>query len=114
MTKTDEFFEYIKDLFVEIDGITYRRMFGGYGIYKNGLTFAIIFKGSLYCRVDELTRGNYEKLGSQTFVYETKTGPRVLKSHLELPSAILEDPDELTIWIEKSYQAARKAKSLKR
>lgn len=113
MTKTDEFFQYVKDLFAEIDGITYRRMFGGCGIYKNGLTFAIMFKGSLYFRVDELNRGNYERLGSQPFVYETKTGPRVLKSHLELPSVILEDPDELPIWVETSYQAARKAKSEK-
>jgi TfoX/Sxy family transcriptional regulator of competence genes len=31
MTKTDEFLEYVKDLFAEIDGITYRRMFGGCG-----------------------------------------------------------------------------------
>jgi DNA transformation protein len=114
MTKSDEFLEYVKELFEDIDGIRYRKMFGGYGIYKHGVAFALIFRGALYFKVDDTNRKDYEEHGSQPFVFQTKTGTRTGKAHLELPPAILEDPDELSIWVEKSYHAARRAKAFKK
>lgn len=111
MTKTDEFLDYVKELFEDIDGITYRKMFGGCGIYKNGVAFAFLIKGSLYFRVDDISRKDFEEHGSQPFVFHTKTGTRIGRDHLELPPAILEDPDELVTWVEKAYMAARKAKA---
>lgn len=111
--KNDEFIEYLKDIFSNIDGITFRSMFGGHAIYKNGVTFAIVAYGTLYFRVDDSNRRDFEDQNCQPFTYETKHGPRVMKSHLELPSAVLEDENELPLWVEKSYKASLKVKALK-
>ena len=43
MAKDTSFHEFVmNELFADIDGITSRPMFGGFGIYKDGVIFALI------------------------------------------------------------------------
>jgi len=73
--KSNEFVEYItEDLLAELKGVTSRAMFGGYGIYKDGIIFGIIVDDELYFKVDDTNREEYEKMGSSPFVYRTKEG----------------------------------------
>lgn len=112
MSKQNTFIEYImNDLFANMRGITHRAMFGGYGIYKNNIIFALVAYDKLYFKVDDTNRAEYEALGSKPFTYARKNHPPTTMSYWELPVEIMEDQEKLKKWINKSYQISKKKKS---
>ena len=50
-----------------------RRLVGGHGLYCEGVQFGMVMKGSLYLRVDDDSRSDYERYGAQPFGYSTRT-----------------------------------------
>ena len=115
MSKDSSFHDYIlQDLFAGIDGITSKRMFGGWGLYRHGIFFAIISDDKVYFKVGESNQKDYEKFGSKPFSYPMKDGTMsTLVSYWDLPADMLEDKELLEEWIEKSVQESLKAKKHK-
>ncbi|MEK7143696.1 MAG: TfoX/Sxy family protein, partial [Patescibacteria group bacterium] len=104
MKRNTEFNDYvIYDLLGSISGITSRAMFGGYGIYKNGIIFGIIIDDILYLKVDVTNQKEYEKYGSSPFSYRNK-GKEIKMSYWEVPEEILENREKITDWAEESYR----------
>lgn len=93
--------------------VTARRMFGGHGIYHAGVMFALIADGTLYLKVDEESRTEFEAAGLAPFVYEAK-GRRVSLSYYRAPDAMLDEPDVAREWAERGWQAALRAHLLKK
>lgn len=91
----------VHDVLIDIDGISSKNMFGGYGIYRHGVIFAMIAFGRLYFKVGEANRADYEELGSTQFIYKTK-GKDMKINYWELPEEIMENKENLSEWIEKS------------
>ena len=60
--KDDSFKDFVLDQLQELDGVDARRVFGGYGLYKDETFFGILHKGKLYLKVDESTVVEYRKL----------------------------------------------------
>ena len=112
MNQNSEFLEYILDLLDPLAAISSRKMFGGYAIYQNGLTIAIIAHDEIYLKVDESNIDDYKQLNSQPFTYQ-KQGKTITISNWKVPAEILEDQDRFIEWAEKSYQVALKAKRKK-
>ena len=105
--KKSNFVEYVvSDLLGGISGVRARAMFGGYGIYKVDTMFAIIVDDELYFKVGDLNRKDYEKLGSEPFVYKAKGGKKVAMSYWKVPAEAMEDLQVLEEWVEKSLRAA--------
>lgn len=102
----------IDEVLREISGITTRAMFGDWGVYKDGIFFALIADGQLYFKVDESTKKDYEELGSEPFVYQSKKGPITL-SYWLLPEEIMSDQEKLKEWVDKSVAAGIKSKKKK-
>jgi len=92
--------------------VTARTMFGGVGLYCQGLFFALIDDDTLYLKVDEATRPEFERLGSQPF------RPFGDDSHgmqyYELPADVLEDRAAVRLWVDRALGAARRKASGKR
>ncbi len=108
--KTSPYLDFLlREAFSEICGITYRRMFGGYGLYKNGIFFGIIAYDTLYFKVDEKTKPSYVELGSVPFVYEGKSKP-VEMSYWEVPDSVLSDSSLLSKWVQEACKAYVRAK----
>ena len=109
MKKDNDFYEYVKDdLFADIDGITSRHMFGGYGFYKDGTFFALIAYGKLYFKVGPNNQKDYEKHKSKPFIYSGHKSRKPTKmSYWEVPADVLEDKDELVKWIDKAVEAKK-------
>ena len=97
-----------------MEGISTRRMFGGIGIYRLGLIFAIIVDERLYFKVGNSNKPDFQQAGSVPFIYNRhdKKGEDklVTMSYWEVPPHILEDQDLLHGWMAKAYEAAVKAK----
>lgn len=82
------------DLLNEFDSITVKPMFGGHGLYQNGVIFAIIVKGALYFKADDISRSKYTEKGLTRFAYQRK-GMKCTLSYYLAPEETLEDKDEL-------------------
>jgi len=95
-----------------IDGIVSRAMFGGWGIYKDGLIFAIIIDGELYFKADATNRPDFEKLGSHPFVYKQGDQNSTL-SYWLLPAEVQEDREMLMAFVNKSVAASQRSKTTK-
>lgn len=114
MAHDKEFHDYVMgDVFTGMADITSRPMFGGYGIYQNGVFFALITEGELYFKVDNGNRKYFEELASEPFVYESH-GKSMTMSYWKLPEEIMESKHELPAWIERSVSAAVRSKKPKK
>lgn len=101
----------VDDLLADVGGVRARAMFGGHGIYKDALIFAIIVDDELYFKVGDSNRKDFEVRGSEPFVYEAKGGKRVAMSYWKLPADVMEDRDMLLRWVKKSSVVSRAAGS---
>ncbi|MEK6684742.1 MAG: TfoX/Sxy family protein [Nitrospirota bacterium] len=97
--KSDSFKEFVLDQLRELDGLTSRAMFGGYGLYRDGAFFGIIFKGRLYFKTDAATVKEYTRRAMKPFRPNTK---QTLKAYYEVPVEIIEDTDRLIEWAKKA------------
>ena len=114
MSRDAGFHEYImNDVLGGMSSIKSRAMFGGWGIYKDGIFFALIADGELYFKVDDSNRADYEKRGSKPFIYSMRDGKKTTMSYWPLPGEIMEDRQELEVWIGKSVKANMKDKKSK-
>jgi DNA transformation protein len=115
MAKTNTFHEYVMtDLLGEVPGITSRAMFGGWGIYQNGIIFGIIANDQLYFKVGESNRESYETAGSHPFVYSQGNHHSTTMSYWLVPEFVLEDQDELQAWINDSVAVSLQSKKASR
>lgn len=104
MPRTNEFCEYVVDRLSPLGTVTYRFMFGGYGIYLDGLMIAIGADDTLLLRADEENRGDYEARGIEPFQpYPDK--PMSTMPFYQVPDDVFEDQDELLRWAERSRAA---------
>lgn len=101
-----ETIEYIRGQLAAFEPIRVQRMFGGAGLYSADLFFAIIVDDELYLKVDDDNRADYEARDIKPFRYETKAGRTQTMSYYPPPPDVVEDADELGIWVAKSLEAA--------
>ena len=92
-----------------IPRIRARSMFGGVGIYAGDLFFALIAEDTLYLKVDDSNRRDFEVVGMGPFL--PYGDERDKMQYYQVPGDLLDDPEALCPWAEKSIAvAARKAK----
>jgi DNA transformation protein len=88
-------------------------MFGGAGIYRDGLMFGLISDGDIFLKCDDLTEQRFRAAGSRAFVYGRK-GETIAMWYWSLPEEALDDGDALKEWAEVAWQAALRARAPKR
>ena len=109
MPITDEFLIYLKDQLADMGPVACRRMFGGTGLYCNGLMFAIVVDDVVYFKVDDSNRADYEAAGAGPFVFTSKRGPSIM-SYYEVPVDVLESKEKMSQWAIKAFDVAIAAK----
>lgn len=65
-----EFVDDLKDVFWQFGSVSARRMFGGYGVYHDGLMSGLVADDILYLKVDAESVGRFTELGLDPFEYE--------------------------------------------
>ena len=111
-TKND-FVEHVLDLLREFGPVTAKPMFGGWGLYHEGLFFALIAEDMLYLKVDDDNRAEFEAAHLEPFVYVTKTDDRMVLSYHQAPAEALDDRRVMAQWARSGYGAALRAKTRK-
>lgn len=117
MIDSSSFVENVIEQFAGVEGISTRRMFGGMGIYRYGVMFAIIADDRLYFKVDEVNKPDYQSAGSVPFIYDKhdKSGNEklVTMSYWEVPAHVQEDKELIFRWMVKAHEAGIRAKTKK-
>jgi DNA transformation protein and related proteins len=108
MAASAEYLDFIKEQLAGFGPVTMRRMFGGAGIFCDGLMFALIADETLYLKADDASQEEFEALSLPPFTYGAKGGKRTM-SYWRAPEACLDDRDEMTEWARKAYGAALRA-----
>jgi DNA transformation protein and related proteins len=88
----------IIELFAAFGRVSVRRMFGGFGIYAEGVMFALASRGVIYLKADDDTAAAFRAEGAGPFTYDTKHGRHASLSYWRLPDRLYDDPDELAAW----------------
>jgi DNA transformation protein len=108
MAVSDDFIEYILDQLSGWGEVYTRRMFGGAGLYSDGLMFGLLANDVAYLKVDETNRDKFLDAGSEPF--KPYPDRPTIMSYFEIPPDILEDRDELMKWAEESLSIQKKGK----
>jgi DNA transformation protein and related proteins len=100
-----EYLDYLHDLFSAFAPVTTRAMFGGHGVYRDGVIIGIVIDEALYLKVDAQTRAVFEAEGCRPFVYEAK-GKVVPMSYWTVPDEALDSPLDFRPWAQRAWEAA--------
>ena len=108
MSVAREYATHIVDLLTAFGTCEAKRMFGGYGIFHQGLMIALIADGSCYLKADAETRDVFEACDCSQFTYYKKDKPFKLSYYLA-PEAFFEDETACQYWAQLAYDAALRA-----
>lgn len=112
MPVSPEYREFALEQLGRIAPVTARSMFGGVGIYQDGLFFALMDDDALYFKVDDTNRPDFEAVGSGPF--SPVMGDTVMvMQYYRVPEELLEDPDRLRPWMHAAIDVAMRARRKK-
>jgi len=104
---SDAFRDFVLDMLCELGDVAPRSMFGGTGLYWRGCFFGLIARDVLYLKVDDETRGEFERMGSTPFKpYPDRPGTM---QYYAVPLEVLESPLDLSEWARKAVATAERA-----
>ncbi len=117
MSVSNSYRTFILERLEVVGEITSRSMFGGVGIYCDGFFFALIADDTLYFKVDDSNRPDFESQGMGAFMpfkdSSNKEDMRTMQ-YYEAPADILEDDPLLRQWGQKALKVAQAAKQRKK
>jgi DNA transformation protein len=106
----------VKELLAPLEAvrtIASKKMFGGIGIYSDGVFFAVIDDDRLFFKADDVNGPDYDEHDADQWVIAGE--PPSPMPYREVPSAILADSKEIATWIDAAVEVAlRKKKPAKK
>ena len=111
----DDLAQYLRNVALSLR-ITTRRMFGGWGIYGDGLFFGLIAQAMLWLKADALSDEEWDAAGCPRFTYSF--GPKdAVKggsmNYRRAPDDALDDPETMRHWATLALEAAARAAASK-
>jgi DNA transformation protein and related proteins len=99
----------IAELFSGLGPVRVRRMFSGFGIFVDGMMFALVIRDVIYLKTDEAGSSDFAREGLAPFDYLAKGTRRVITSYWRMPDRLYDDPDELAEWGRRAIAVARRS-----
>jgi len=100
-----EFALYAADLLQGVGPVVAKPMFGGFGLFLEGLMFGLIADSTLYFKVDEVSKSDFAELGMEPFTY-LKQNKSMQLSYWQAPDECLENNEAMIQWGNKAFLAA--------
>jgi DNA transformation protein len=108
-TRRDDFIEHVCDLLAPLGEVRPKSMFGGFGIYVDEVFCAIVASDTLYFKVDDGNRADYEGLGGGPF--KPFEGKQMVLSYYQVPAQVMDDRRAIVAWGRKAIEAAERSGS---
>jgi DNA transformation protein len=101
------FVDSLLDLLTPLGEVTARKMFGGYGIYKETLMFGLVSQNRFYIRTDEETKERFIDQGCDPFVFcLDKAGNPVVSKYYEPPEMAFANAQRMKPWATMGWECA--------
>ena len=105
------FVSHCLELLAPLGRTSSRRMFGGHALYIDGLCMALIIQDTLYLKVNDDTRAQFERAGCKPFTYAGKNDEVHVMSYYTAPEEAMESPAEMIPWARRALAAAVAARA---
>jgi DNA transformation protein len=106
------FADYVLELLQGMGRVEARRMFGGAGLFRDGLMFGVLVDDVVYFRVNADLQAELETRGSAPWTYSVKKDGSVREmGYWRMPETAADDPDEAVEIGRKALVAAHERKS---
>jgi DNA transformation protein and related proteins len=103
--------EALRELFSGLGRISIRKMFGGKGIYHEGVIVGLVLStGDVFLKGDATSAPDLEAAGAQRWSYDDGKGRRANMPYWSIPESALDDPEELAGWTRGAYEAALRSR----
>ena len=113
MAVQPQYLAYVLEQLAAMPALRPNRMFGGIGLYSDGLFFGLIDDDTLYFKTGEANIGDYLERGMPKFMPFPEKTKQVLGYH-QVPADVIEDAEALVAWARKAKDAALAKKAAKR
>ncbi len=110
MSISSGFAAMLEDVLGPLGRIGVRRMFGGGGVYCDGVMFGLVADDVLYLKANAETKTAFENEGCGPFVYDGKGRP-ITMSYWRVPERLYDETDELVDWARVAMGVAQKSGS---
>ena len=110
MSGQDEFIVHVLELLRPLGRVAARRMFGGYGLYCEGVFFGIILDNTLYLKADDRNRVDFELAGCEIFSYSRK-GKSAQLNFYRAPEDAMDAPHLMLPWARSAYAAGLRSRA---
>lgn len=108
------FSDYVLELLAGFGRVETKRMFGGAGLYRDGVMFGILDDDAVFFRVDDALQAEMQAQGSVAWVYSMKPDGSIRSmGYWRMPETAADDPDEAVALARRSYAAAIARKALR-
>lgn len=112
MATSADFVNHVSELLAAAGNVITKRMFGGYGVYLDGLFVAIIVDDELYLKADDLTRAAFDAESCAAFVY-SKDGKDMTMNYRRAPDEAMDAAHLMLPWARCALEAALRARAVK-
>ena len=107
MPVSDTFRDFVLEQLAPLGPVKFRRMFGGGGVYLDGIMFGLVADDVLFLKADQTNQPMFEAEGMGPFVYTAK-GKSATMSYWRVPERLYDEPDELVVFAREAWEAARR------
>lgn len=108
MRERHDFIDYVIELFGLFGTVSAKRMFGGHGVYLDGLMFAMVSREAIWLKADDINRAEFESAGCELFTY-SRGGALATIGFYRAPVDATESAAEMLPWARSAYAAALRA-----
>lgn len=113
MAISKEFLDFIEEILTPMGAVTTRRMFGGAGVFLDGMMFGLVADDQLYFKADADNAPQFDAAGLDYFTYQPAGKEAMQMGYRAAPEGALDDQDEMLIWARLGFDAALRAANAK-
>lgn len=106
MTVTPAYREFVIDQLASLGRVSVKRMFGGAGLYRDGVFFGLIDDDTVYLRVDDTTRLDFIARGQPALRPVRSQPDKISENYFQVPPDVLEDAEQFVVWSRRAITAA--------
>lgn len=112
MAISREYLDYLLESLAPLGRVVAKRMFGGTGLFLDGLMFAIVIDDQLWLKADDRNRAEFTALDLPPFTYQ-RQGKATALSYYRAPDEALDAPHALLPWARSAFAAALRSGAAK-
>lgn len=98
---------FLEEMLAPLGGVSIRRMFGGLGLFREGLMFGLVADGDLYLKALPDERAAFAAEGGAPFSPEMGGRTATMISYWRAPDRLGDDPDAFLAWARRACAAAQ-------